>query len=129
MSAREGHLLTSCFRVLSFGARDEDALTSLAGRLSRLDRELTDGDKKVVTDVTGGKPLRYMINGLLDAVDADRQVEKAQVIFNVATPSPEQVKKAGDQLVKDACAPFEIATKSGTLSSISINKVSRSLTM
>ena len=115
LERKRGTSFDKLLQGISFGARDEDALTSLAGRLSRLDRELTDRDKKVVTDVTGGKPLRYMINGLLDAVDADRQVEKAQVIFNVATPSPEQVKKAGDQLVKDACAPFEIATIRNTL--------------
>jgi type I restriction enzyme R subunit len=93
---------------IAFGARDEDSLTSLAGRLSRLDRELVESDRKVIQSAAGGNSLRHMVNALLDAADADRQTEKAKKIFNVEVPSAEQLKKAGDELVKDACAPFEV---------------------
>jgi len=49
-----------------------------------------------------------MINALLDAVDGDRQAEKAQAMFSVEAPSKEQMKLAIDELVKDACDPFEV---------------------
>ena len=100
---------------IALGARDEDSLTSLAGRLSRLDRELTDLDKKSVQTLAQGKPLTQMVNTLLDALDPDRQQEKAQEVYQTTTPTEEQVKKATELLVKEACAPFENPAVRNTL--------------
>jgi len=93
--------------AVTFGVRDEDSLTSLAGRLARLDREIVEGDKKQIETATGGKPLKQIINALFDAVDGDRQADKAKEMFSVDEPSPEQLKKASEELAKAACAPFE----------------------
>src|SRR3990172_2662192 len=93
--------------------RDEDTLTSLAGRLARLDREIDVKDRKEIEDAfvgAGFKPaptLKQIINNLLDAVDPDRQMEKAKEIFKTEKPTEEQVKKAAEELVKEACAHFE----------------------
>jgi len=115
LERKRGTSFDKLLQGIAFGVRDEDALTSLAGRLSRLDRDLTESDKRELLSVTGGKPLHHMINALLDAVDADRQMERAQDIFKVETPTPGQEMKAGDELVKEACAPFEIPTIRNTL--------------
>jgi hypothetical protein len=40
-----------------------------------------ESDKKQIETATGGKPLRQIINALFDAVDADRQLEKAKEMF------------------------------------------------
>jgi len=98
---------------VALGNRDEDTLTSLAGRLARLDREVDVKDRKEIEDAfvgAGFKPaptLKQIINNLLDAVDPDRQVEKANEIFKTEKPTEEQVKKAAEELVKNACAPFD----------------------
>jgi len=98
---------------VALGNRDEDTLTSLAGRLARLDREIDVKDRKEIEDAfvgAGFKPaptLKQIINNLLDAVDPDRQVEKANEIFKTEKPTEEQVKKAAEELVKNACAPFD----------------------
>ncbi|HOD36422.1 MAG TPA: type I restriction-modification enzyme R subunit C-terminal domain-containing protein [Syntrophales bacterium] len=92
---------------VALGNRDEDTLTSLAGRLARMDREIEDKDKKEIQTISGGKSLKEMINTLLDAVDPDKQVEKAKEIYNTDSPSEDQIKKAGDELVKIACTPFD----------------------
>ncbi len=84
-----------------------DTLTSLAGRLARVDRELDVDERKEIEAAAGGKPLKQIINGLFDAVDPDKQVEKAKQLFKTETPTAEQVKKASAELAKSACALFD----------------------
>ena len=92
---------------VALGNRNEDNLTSLAGRLARLDREIDEKDRKEIEAAGEGKPLKEIINNLLDAVDPDKKSEKAKEISKTETPTEQQVKKATDQLVKDACVPFD----------------------
>ena len=89
------------------GYRDVDTLTSLAGRLARLDRELDNKDRKEIEKVSGDKSMRDMINGLLDAVDPDVQINKAMEISGSEIPSDEEIERAVKELVMDACAPFD----------------------
>jgi type I restriction enzyme R subunit len=105
-------------QLVALGNRDEDILTSLAGRLSRLDREIDEKDKKEIEDSSGGKSLKVVINNLLDAVDPDKKIEKAKEVFNTETPTVEQVKKATEELIKQACTPFDNATFRNTLITI-----------
>ena len=90
---------------ISLGVRDEDSITSLANRLSRLDRRLSLDEQKEIEERTGHS-LGNLVNGLLDAVDPDKFEEKAKQIFNVEIPSQEQLGKAADELAKEACEPF-----------------------
>lgn len=92
---------------VALGNRDEDTLTSLIGRLSRLDREIEDKDRKEIEVASGGKPLRQIINDLLDAVDPDKKLEEAKEVFKTETPTVEQIKKVSEELIKVACAPFD----------------------
>jgi type I restriction enzyme R subunit len=92
---------------VALGVRDADTLTSLAGRIARLDREISDKDRKEIEVASGGKSLSHIMNGLLDAVDPDKQLEKAKELFNTENPSIEQVKKASEELAKSACALFD----------------------
>lgn len=92
---------------IALGNRDEDVITSLVGRLARLDREIGEKDRKEIEDSAEGKPLKHIINGLLDAVDPDKQVNKAIEIFGTETPTEEQVAEAAKELVKEACTPFD----------------------
>lgn len=91
---------------IALGNHDEDSLTSLAGRLARLDRELPQKDKKELEKIAG-QPLKMLINDLLDAVDPDQQTEKAKKLFNTEKPSVDQMKKAVEELAKKACTPFD----------------------
>lgn len=105
-------------QLVALGNRDEDILTSLAGRLARLDREVDEGDKKEIEVSSGGKSLKEMINNLLDAVDPDKKKEKAKEIFSTENPTDEQVKKASEELVKQACIPFDNSSFRNTLVTI-----------
>jgi type I restriction enzyme R subunit len=94
---------------VALGKRDEDMLTSLAGRLARLDREVGETDRADIEKVSGGTTLHQMANGLLDAVDPDVHLEKARALFNTPEPGEEQVKQAAAQLTEDACRLFDSA--------------------
>jgi type I restriction enzyme R subunit len=91
---------------VGFGNRDKDVITSLANRLSRMERTLNEPDKKKIEEV-GGKPLKEIINGLLDAVDPDIQIEKAQEMFNTETPTDDQVNEAFKELAHEVCIIFD----------------------
>lgn len=118
LERKRGISFEKLVQSIAFGMRDEDSLTSLASRLSRLDRELVDTDRKTIQSAAGGKSLRQMINKLFDSCDPDRQAEKAKTLFGTDTPTPEQVKKAGEDLVKEACAPLEVPQIRNTIIAI-----------
>ena len=92
---------------IAVGARDVDSIISLAGRLARLDRKISDDDRKEIENVAGGRSLRQIINGLLDAIDPDKQLEKAKVIFGTGVLTHAQIEAATEELIETACAPFD----------------------
>jgi len=61
---------------VALGKRDEDTLTTLAGRLARLDRELTPPQRSQLAAIAGGKTISQLAASLLRAVDPD-EVEAA----------------------------------------------------
>jgi len=105
-------------QLIALGNRDEDLLTSLAGRLARLEREMDEKDQHEIETSSGGKSLKKIINSLLDAVDPDKKIEKAKTIFNTDTPLEEQIQKATEELVKIACTPFDNSGFRNTLIAI-----------
>jgi len=93
-------------RSIAIGIRDEDSLSSLAFRLAMMDRKISDKDREQIESVAK-HTLKQVINNLLDSIDADKQIEKAKEIYGTDTPTEEQIKKAAESLVKQACAVFE----------------------
>jgi type I restriction enzyme R subunit len=91
------------------GKRDNATLSSLAGRLARLDRQIDEKDQEEIQKTSGGLSLKVLTNKLLDAIDPDKQVEKAKAVFKTTDPSEEQIKKAARQLADEACIPFDNA--------------------
>lgn len=101
--------------AIALGKRDEDALTSLAGRLARLDREVEDKDREEIEAAAQGKSLKEIVNGLLDAVDLDKRFERAKEITKCEEPAAEDVTKASEELIKAACKPFDSARLRNTI--------------
>ena len=86
---------------------DDDALTSLAGRLARLRRKLTEQDEYEIAAVSGGHSLGDLANLLLDAVDPDRHLALARERTGRDDPTPEEIAAAQAELVQTAAAPFD----------------------
>ena len=57
---------------VSLGKRDEDTLTTLAGRIARVGREISRGDAETLREVAGGKSLAELSGALLAACDPDK---------------------------------------------------------
>jgi len=75
------------------GVRDDDTVSSLAGRLARLDRELEDDDCKRIAELAGGTRLTEIVSGLLNAIDADRIEEAAKTEFECEEPTDNQCER------------------------------------
>ena len=91
------------------GIRDEDTVSSLAGRLARLDRQLDHTEKKRIQEQAGGTELTQIVGNLLAAIDPDRIQEKACEIAPVpedGEPLPEVYDQAREQLVDEAASIF-----------------------
>jgi len=59
------------------GASDSDTVSSLAGRLARLDKQLDDKERARIADKAGGTPLLTIAGELFNAIDGDRVEQKA----------------------------------------------------
>jgi type I restriction enzyme R subunit len=88
------------------GVRDEDTVSSLAGRLARLERELDERDRENIQNLAGGKRLSDIVNSLLEAIDADRIEEEAAAAAKGAEPTEAQRNQARDKLVGTAANVF-----------------------
>ncbi len=88
------------------GDRSEEALSTLAGRLDRMDRRLTEAQREELEAASGGVALRTLVAGLLDGLDPDREEERARARFSVESPTAEQLEAAGKELRAEAATPI-----------------------
>jgi type I restriction enzyme R subunit len=89
------------------GSSDTDTVSSLAGRLARIERQLTGEQKATIAEKTDGQPLQRIIKNLFAAIDADAIEAKACEIAKVpATSNPGDTarEQAQSQLVAEAVA-------------------------
>ena len=96
-------------QAVAFGSTDPDLLSSLAGRLARLDRQLDAPGRAALTETAGGTTLGAIVTSLIAALDPDRQVDAVRTAAGLppeAEPTPEQVEEAARQQLHEAAAPL-----------------------
>lgn len=94
---------------VAMGARDEDTLTSLAGRLARMGQQLGSQEKERVAELAAGKPLSEIVKDLLHAFDPDKIREEARVQFELEkdqNPSDEQQREVQQSMIEYAAQVF-----------------------
>lgn len=97
---------------VAMGARDEDTLTSLANRITRIEKEITPAERQKFTELAGGKTINQAVHDLLNAFDPDKVEAQARVQFGLdeqAKPTEEQTLAAGETLVEKAADIFNKA--------------------
>jgi type I restriction enzyme R subunit len=101
--------LESILLGVALGKRDEDTLTTLAARLARMEQALDESQKQQITATTGGKTLSDMSRALLQAIDPDVIAEKAagRPGAEPQEVSSEDLAKARETLITEACLPFD----------------------
>ncbi len=99
--------LESLLTYVSQGGLDPDALTTLASRLARLQRDFRSDQLNELKELAGGKSFSTLAHNLLDACDPDIQIEAAKKLPDVeGEPTESQVKKAAEKLAQEAVTPF-----------------------
>jgi type I restriction enzyme R subunit len=82
------------------GASDRDTVSSLAGRLARLDKQLDDKERARIAGKAGGIPLLTIVGELFNAIDGDRVEQKAlEIVSQPAGTDPGE--SARDQAQKE----------------------------
>jgi type I restriction enzyme R subunit len=71
LEKKPGVPLKDLLAAVAVGARDEDLFTSLANRLTRLDKQITEKEKKKFEEKSGGKSLSQAVKDLLNAYNPD----------------------------------------------------------
>jgi type I restriction enzyme R subunit len=90
--------------VAANGTHDE-YLSSLASRISRIDKQCDADDRRKVDEVSGGVSLATIAAELIHALDDDVQEDAARTMFQLpqdVEPTEEQIKKAAQPLKRAA---------------------------
>jgi type I restriction enzyme R subunit len=80
---------------VALGNVEPEVLSSVAARLARLNRELTEGDKQRVMQAAGGASLQDLTRGIVDALDPDK----------LAAMAPDEAEQFVRHAVKPLCDP------------------------
>ncbi|MEW6701292.1 MAG: type I restriction-modification enzyme R subunit C-terminal domain-containing protein, partial [Bacteroidota bacterium] len=111
LEKKPGIPLKDLLNAVTVGNRDEDLFSSLANRLIRLEKQITEQEKKRFTEMANGKTLNQVAKELLNAYNPDTLDElKTKVETELAGESPlkkeEAFKKLHDGLKEKAAEVF-----------------------
>ncbi len=87
------------------GASDEDTVSSLAGRLARLGKQLDTDEQRRIREAAGGMELTQLIGKLFGAIDADNIEARALELTGLpagSDPGDDKRQQAQQQLVREA---------------------------
>lgn len=93
---------------VAMGGTNPDALSSLASRLARLDKQCGPDEIQRVVEA-GGTTLKNISHAIVEALDPDRHISAARQAFKVGAdrePTEAQVKQAAETLMKAAVEPL-----------------------
>ena len=90
---------------VALGDKSEDTLTSLANRITRLDKQMIEKEHKEFKKNIG-LPARDIANNLLNAFDEDVIAEKAKSLIMSGVPTQKDMEKAKKELLDEATKPF-----------------------
>jgi len=92
MDAKKSVPLDKLLQAVSLGNVEDEVLSSIAARLARLDKDASDADRVKVVELSGGKTLRDLARGIVEAlnIDATQDMPPAEA----------------DQRLRDATRPF-----------------------
>lgn len=101
--------LEKLLRAIAMGNAEPDVASSVASRLTRLDRQLGKAERESVKDAAGGLSLGDLTRAIVDALDPDQAVKLArreEGLRGNAEPSAKAVDAARAELIRGAVAPL-----------------------
>ncbi|MDR4481025.1 MAG: type I restriction-modification enzyme R subunit C-terminal domain-containing protein [Nitrospira sp.] len=94
-------------QAVALGNTEEDVLTSIAGRLARMEHRITKADEQAISKASGGLSLKDLSRGLVEAVNPDRQEERAAKQFGTDRPTEQQIQQVATRFIQAAAKPFQ----------------------
>ena len=94
MDAKKSVPFDKLLQAVALGNVEPEVLSSVAARLARLDRELTEPDRQRIAIASGGYSLKDLARGIVEALDPD-----------LASAHPELVEGRTQTAVKPLCDP------------------------
>jgi type I restriction enzyme, R subunit len=96
-------------KAIAMGSTDADIVSTLAGRLARLDLALGPAEKERVREVSGGPSLQQITAGIVEALDPDVHQARARERLDLdsdAERAEDQVATVREELIRDAVKPI-----------------------
>ncbi len=93
--------------AVALGNTEEDVLTSIAGRLARMEHRITKEDEQAIGKASGGLTLRDLSRQLVEAVNPDRHEERARKQFGSNKPSEQQILQTAAAFIQEATKPLQ----------------------
>jgi type I restriction enzyme R subunit len=97
-------------QAVAIGQTDVDTVSSLAGRLARLDLLLGESQQQEIAEIAGGETVQQLVGRLVAALDPDHQIEVARQTAGLpegVEPSAEQIEQAATELIAAAVQPLQ----------------------
>ena len=99
LEKKPGVPLKDLLNAVTVGNRDEDVFSSLANRLSRLEKQISEQEKQQFSEMTNGKSLNQVVKELLNAYNPDVIDDlKAKVETELSGESPIKKEEAFNKL-------------------------------
>lgn len=99
LEKKPGVPLKDLLGAIAVGNRDEDLFSSLANRLSRLEKQITEQEKQQFSEKAQGKSIKQVVSELLQAYNPDVLDDlKAKVESELAGESPHAKEEAFNNL-------------------------------
>ena len=95
--------------LVAAGVANPDLVSTLASRLARLGRQLTEDQHQQVTQQAGGTDLRTLTASLLGSLDPDAQAGRARELFGLTQdqePSESQLDQVQAKMMVEALKPL-----------------------
>ena len=99
-------------KALRYGKPKKDNLSSMASRLSRLQKKLTEKQLEEIEKITKGKFLSDFASGFIEAIDEDKIFEQAQKEFGKSgtykeyAPKKKELEEVAQKRMISALQPF-----------------------
>ena len=106
MEKRPSISLEKLLQAVALGNTEPDVISSIAGRLSRIEKRLSREEKEEIKKINNGQGIKDLMAGLVQSIDPDRHIESAKTDFRNDAPSEEQIKQASSKIIKEAVKPL-----------------------
>ncbi|RZB29897.1 MAG: type I restriction enzyme, R subunit [Desulfobacteraceae bacterium Eth-SRB1] len=96
-------------QAISLGNTDPNVISSVASRIARINKNISEEDAEKVIEVTEGKSLGGLVSDLVTALNPDNHVELACARLSEAErkePTEEDIKQAAESMIKNAVKPL-----------------------